>query len=747
MFNYETEHIIRKVQDIVLGGRDKVSLRMILSSPIHNAIKIYFRAYVYVQYDEKSQLPSAKSADEIDSLRRDLDMLLPTHYSFDKDTFTSVLTEAVFFTFNFLCRPRWTMQEFFYQKSDPVPVEELKQGFIYFSAYEYYPEILLRYTEKHRMSSVTREQFADITGKIDRLVFSDAGPEDFIKILQPLASFIEYGRIDGNGSIPEHALGLFFGDKGFEAIKLYLKGNLSKKNIDSISLMDLRELLVNAPPPLSEYRPDVSPETEPPAAAGDMADISESPIEDKHEGIDEEPIEAPEHADEKVVEEPEELPADASIHIVDEEISAEEPLLDEVEQDEEISVSDVTEESPISDLEPETTHGPVEEEIELSEEEIDILNEEIEAARDQTEQTYIDDETGSVEEVTETVGEIPESEEKQVIDEETETTEEAVTDREEEQASEEQIETDEDKSEILTETPETSEQEIEIGEEDADTIDEEFSTEEEIEVVEEEAELSEEDTELIEDEAEIIDETPENVIEETEQAAEESLEKAVTEEMMTEEIDEMDAEEEDIEEEILQTEEAETYPKEEQDTGYTDEEEVPPDSIDEPVKNGEAETDETIQKRENGAEEPKKDDTVSAHLTEPDDIFVPKKTKVSPPKVMEPETEPETRKPRDKKPDKKKTEDIPVPTMPAYTSLELLIDDDERKRFIRKLFNGDEAYYSVIIQTLDKMTSWKEASLYIDEIFLMNGVDPYSSDSVHFTDKVYSRFSRLRTKK
>jgi hypothetical protein len=185
----------------------------------------------------------------------------------------------------------------------------------------------------------------------------------------------------------------------------------------------------------------------------------------------------------------------------------------------------------------------------------------------------------------------------------------------------------------------------------------------------------------------------------------------------------------------------------EQDSGYTDEEEVIPETIDEPVKNDEAVTDETMQKQENGAEEPKEKDTVSGRLTEPEDLFVPKKAKAAPPKIQESEPEPETRKIRDKKSDKKKAEDIPEPTMPAYTSLELLIDDDERKRFIRKLFNGDGAYYSVIIQTLDKMTSWKEASLYIDEIFLMNGVDPYSSDSVHFTDKVYSRFSRLRAKK
>jgi hypothetical protein len=677
MFNYETEHIIRKVQDIVLGSKDKVTLRMILSSPIHNAIKVYFRAYVYVHYEEKSPLPSAKSADEIDSLRRELEMLLPTHYSFDKDTFISVLTEAVFFTFNFLCRPRWTMQEFFFQKSESAPARELKQGFIYFSAYEYYPEILFRYMEKHRLSTVTKKQFADLTGKIDRLIFSDAGPDDFIKILQPLSSFVEYGRIDGNGSIPEHALGLFFGDKGFEAIKQYLKRTLSAKSIESISLIDLREILANAPPPLAEYRPDIFPGLETPAASAESPElpgVTEAPVEEEPAEMEEEPS----GEVEEKIEEAEETLTEEEIAAIEEEFSGEEIPAAEIEETEEFSTSDITEESPAVDMEIDTDFEPEAEPTEETGEEIEEIGGKPESVEELSEN--VDEEADTIEEITD------------LTDEETESIEE--------------------QPEVLEEEPETFEAQID-------------SVENRTEVIEEESEITEELPEVMEEEDETIERQIDSVEDRTEVIEEES---EITEEEITEE--------EGIEEEV-----SDRY----EESGISDE------------KGPEEE----IRQAEEEAGEPGVEEKTSRRFTKPEDYFVPKKTPVTQPQKLEPEPESEpkpepvpepdheteSKKPRSKKSERIKPEDIPVPTVPAYTSLELLIDDDERKRFIRKLFNGDAAYYNVIIQTLDKMTSWKEASLYIDEIFLMNGVDPYSSDSVHFTDKVYSRFTNLRSRK
>jgi len=72
--------------------------------------------------------------------------------------------------------------------------------------------------------------------------------------------------------------------------------------------------------------------------------------------------------------------------------------------------------------------------------------------------------------------------------------------------------------------------------------------------------------------------------------------------------------------------------------------------------------------------------------------------------------------------------------------LRALIDARKRKRFLKKVFKKDEAHFDASIDTLNAMTSWKEASVFIDEIFIMNDVDPFSKDAIRFTDLVYSRF-------
>ncbi len=697
MFNYETEHIIRKVSDIVLGSKRNVTLRTILSSPIHNAIKVYYRGYVYLQQDRTAAQPvKTKPANEIETLRKEIDLLLPSHFNFDKDTFTSVLTDAVFFTFNFLCKPRWTMREFFFQDSQTIPIRELKQGFIFFSAYDYYPEIMLRYIEKHRMFSISREQFTDLTAKIDRLIFSDSGAEDYVKILQPLSSFIEYGRTDGNGAIPEHALSLFFADKGFHAIRQYLKKNLKDKKIDKISPIDLVTVLAQAPPPLT---PVEDTETD----AGE----AESPVDTETEA-------SPESTEEAAETEPafdEQTPDDF--------VSEDETLISETETPDEIGHDT---DAPERDGRPteaaEETESPIEYEPEsdsgkLHEEEF------ASAADDATE-----------DESTETI-----------IQEELDPTPDRISEEEIDERSiipdlEEEFETP-----VLTDDADmhapSDEQDQSIDE----TVGEEYGIEPSTEEIEDSATDTESD--------EILSE------EEFTEEAEAGEEIAAKEEVPSDdESGYIDSESQDAIGEYAAGEIEAEEPVDDEDTSpeYDVDRPSPSDDIvtDEPEADEVVPPDEpTAAEEESSEEEPIAQTDAEKTSFETDELFIPKKPPIpqSPPIAEErpldaPELDEEITSDKDAgEPEHRAPSSLP------YSSLEMLIDEDERKRFIRKLFNGDSAYYNVIIHTLDNMTSWKEASLYIDEIFLMNGVDPYSSDSVFFTDKVYSRFSALRTRK
>ena len=87
----------------------------------------------------------------------------------------------------------------------------------------------------------------------------------------------------------------------------------------------------------------------------------------------------------------------------------------------------------------------------------------------------------------------------------------------------------------------------------------------------------------------------------------------------------------------------------------------------------------------------------------------------------------------------------PTQAAPAtpLADLRTLIYDDARKKFIKKLFRRNDPEYERALDALNAIQTWKEASAYIDSLFLRHGVDPYAKPAISFTDAVYSRFVRV----
>lgn len=516
MFSYETENIIRKIQTKVVTSDQRVSLRTILSAPIHDSVKVYFRATVTDTHERPKRFHTDQKTDT-DDIASDIDLLLPTKHTFSKDVFSSLLTDAVHFQFNYLCRPRWTMKEFFFHNSTVKSLAELKKGFTYFSAYEYYQQILFRYIHRKGMTQIDSTTFDAITLKIDKLVLGESTADDFAILLKPLYDFVGYGREEDNPSIPRQALTLFFSDKGFHHISNRLESSLKVTQAENLSLSELRSYLSDIPA--------------------------------------------------------------TRTNVEDTEKSEEEPVQD----------------SPTNEVS--TVEGPAD--------------------------TLLSDE-----EKTKDVPEKP-----------------SVTD-------------DRDSPPVIEEPFE-----------------------------EEPADVEKVDETIAGSEPSIMNEPPD-------------MDRSYTDDELFRPIKKPFDEEDESTKETTRIETEDYREKEDQTV----------DQDDKPI--GGTPSEDELSDEEISTEEKKQEDSSRPGTIDDDlpDIFSKK----------------EDQGPRE----------------PTLHPLELLIEDDERKRFIRKLFNGDAAYFEVVVQTLNKITSWKEASLYLDEIFLVNGVDPYSTDSVHFTDKVYTRFSQ-----
>ena len=77
---------------------------------------------------------------------------------------------------------------------------------------------------------------------------------------------------------------------------------------------------------------------------------------------------------------------------------------------------------------------------------------------------------------------------------------------------------------------------------------------------------------------------------------------------------------------------------------------------------------------------------------------------------------------------------------PVLVDVRSLIGVEARRRFIRKLFRRKDHEYEKALDAINAMRTWKEASSYIDTVFLRNGVDPYAQHAIKFTDIIYGRF-------
>jgi hypothetical protein len=91
--------------------------------------------------------------------------------------------------------------------------------------------------------------------------------------------------------------------------------------------------------------------------------------------------------------------------------------------------------------------------------------------------------------------------------------------------------------------------------------------------------------------------------------------------------------------------------------------------------------------------------------------------------------------------EKQRLQSQKVQQEPTRRDVRLLISDEERKQFIKRLFKGSEEDYNAAISAINQMKTWREASLYIDrEVFSRFKVDEFSSEAVAFVDIVFERF-------
>jgi hypothetical protein len=62
------------------------------------------------------------------------------------------------------------------------------------------------------------------------------------------------------------------------------------------------------------------------------------------------------------------------------------------------------------------------------------------------------------------------------------------------------------------------------------------------------------------------------------------------------------------------------------------------------------------------------------------------------------------------------------------------------KRFVRSIFHKDDTAFRAALDDLNRFAAWDDASHFLDDMFVLQNVDPFSKEAVEFTDRVYTRY-------
>lgn len=253
IFETEIEQIKNVVRARTIGEAESITLHEILSSPIHPAIKAYFRAEVerYLRQERLHETRSKKlpySIPEVVSLQHQQDLLLMAHYQFNQDEFNTSLDQAVHFTFNFLCRPQYTLVEFLFENQRHMSISAIEQKLEYCPDYEYFSILLKRYFAERGLTEISYEEFRSLLTKIDGEVVARHTSRELAEMTKAIIGFVEAIK-DGNGvptprrKLPINAAIVFFEDKNLSEIKLRLEYERDHNKLTEIEVSQLAGII------------------------------------------------------------------------------------------------------------------------------------------------------------------------------------------------------------------------------------------------------------------------------------------------------------------------------------------------------------------------------------------------------------------------------------------------------------------------------------------------------------------------
>ncbi len=180
------------------------------------------------------------SRPEVKSLLKEIRHVLRNSFEFSREEFLELTDRASKFIFNYVIRPRWTLEKFLFKGETEVSRENIEKAARFLNDYPYYPKGIVEYMEFHNLEKLDVETWKKLHAKIDEHLLSTI-PSKAANLASALFSLFQFST--GSERVSTDAFILFFRDKSSPEYVDRLEFAKELKNVQSIDSVTLSMIL------------------------------------------------------------------------------------------------------------------------------------------------------------------------------------------------------------------------------------------------------------------------------------------------------------------------------------------------------------------------------------------------------------------------------------------------------------------------------------------------------------------------
>ncbi len=180
------------------------------------------------------------STPDIQALFKEIRHVLKNSHEFSREEFLELADKASKFVFNYVIRPRWTLEKFLFRGEQQIERPSIAKVSRFFNCYSYYPKGIAEYLDFHNRSELDIETWRRLHSKIDEHLLSTL-PAKLSSLTSPIFKLFEFSS--GVDKVPSDAMLLFFRDKSATEIVDRIEFAKEVKSIRSLDVMTLAMIL------------------------------------------------------------------------------------------------------------------------------------------------------------------------------------------------------------------------------------------------------------------------------------------------------------------------------------------------------------------------------------------------------------------------------------------------------------------------------------------------------------------------